>query len=263
MKNSSRCFILSLAVLCAITSCKRVPGYVIDPDDMAELMADIHVGESVVEMNYSQFSDDSSRQALKQAILAKHGVTKEQLDTSFMWYGAHLDKYQDVYDRTIEILQKRLDESGAIAAAAASASISGDSVDIWSAPRIYSFSAKSPSRFMTFDVNRDNNWETGDSYTWRAKFVNNPNPAKCAILAEYSDGSVEVMNSQFSGDGWHEVTFYVDSTKTANRVYGFMEFAPNKQTFVYLDSVQLVRNRLNRERYQQRYRQRNYKFTEN
>ncbi len=90
-----------------IGGCRRVPDGVIPPEDMAVIMADTYMGEGVVDMNNSVFPNDSSRMVLKQSIYASHCVSREQVDTSFVWYGHHIEEYIKVLDRTEEILKER------------------------------------------------------------------------------------------------------------------------------------------------------------
>ena len=100
-KMNVRQFInVMIAVALLVTACRKVPGDIVQPEDMSQYLADIYVGESAVEMNYSEYSNDSVRQALKQAILERHHLTQQLVDTSMMWYGAHIDKYIKVYERT-------------------------------------------------------------------------------------------------------------------------------------------------------------------
>lgn len=259
MHSSLQKYIVLSMVAMALLGCNRVPDNIIQPDEMAELMADIHTAESVVEMNYGSYSTDSDRRALKQAVLEKYGYTQADLDTSFMWYGAHLDKYMDIYEDVEEILQHRLDKNQALEAAQASLSVSGDSVDVWVQPRRYVYSSRLANKYMTFKLEGDSNCVKGDSYTWRAKFFNNQNAVRWGIVANYSDGSIEVLNDQFSGNGWQQITFHTDSMRRAIEVSGYLELnSPKNSTAMYIDSVQLVRNRLNRQLYNQRYRQKQY-----
>lgn len=251
-------FLVAAFVTIAVTSCNGVPDYVVQPDEMAELLADLHVAECAVENNYQYYSSDSSRMALKQAILAKHGVTSEQYDTTMVWYGAHLDKYMDIYDHTEEILQERLEKSAAVAATAASLNVSGDSVDIWSQGSRYAIDQKSVTNILTFTVKSDRNSKSGDSYTWRMKISNNFGGSTVGIVAAYNDGTSETLTQSLGMDGWNSITFFTDSTRTLKDVRGYLEIHPRANTPVLLDSIQLVRNRLNRNMYVQRYRQRQY-----
>lgn len=245
----------AVAVILAVTSCNRVPSYVIEPDEMASLMADMHIAESVVDLNRRDYPSDSMLSVMKQSVLARHGVTQAQLDTSFDWYGHNIGRYMEVYDRTIEILETRIAETGNRIAAEA-VSVAGDSVDVWSNSPFISVSDLSPSKIVTFALNRDENLEAGDSYTWRAKFVNNSEPSVWSIVAEYGDGAREVINSDINGDGWQEIKLVTDSTRIIECIYGYMSLRPKQHTTLWADSIMLIRNRLNSEAYNQRYRQR-------
>lgn len=247
-----------LATLALVTSCRKVPGHIVQPEEMSQYLADIYVGESVVDMNYSEYSDDSTRQALKQAILGRHHLTREQVDTSMMWYGAHIDRYIKVYERTEEILRERLDNSASAVSGNVTATVAGDSVNVWSGASGFAIGRTSPTSVVSFELKSDHNWEKGDSYTWRARFTNNRSMIRWQLCADYADGAVEVLTGQFAGDGRQTLVFVADSAREARRVYGSILFGDNMQGSVYVDSIQLVRNRLDRELYNQRYRQRLY-----
>ncbi|WP_302063659.1 DUF4296 domain-containing protein, partial [uncultured Duncaniella sp.] len=92
-------------------SCSRTPDYVISEDKMARLMADIYIGDAVVETEHRTFGNDSLRKVLQQSIYAKHGVTRELVDTSLYWYGHNIQAYMEMCDKTEEILQKRIEEA--------------------------------------------------------------------------------------------------------------------------------------------------------
>lgn len=242
------------AVALLAASCSSVPGHVIPPKEMASLLADIHIGESVVDLNRNDFRTDSSKAVMLQSVLAHHGVTKQQLDTSFDWYGHNISYYMEVYDKTIEILEKKLAETGN-RIAAENISIAGDSVDVWNSAVFLAVNKFSPSQHINFALSRDENWENGDSYTWRAKLTNSSDNSFWAIVADYADGSKEMISGEFSGDGWRELKFISDSTKRTSRVYGYIDAVPRGNTTIWIDSIMLIRNRLDPENYHQHFRQ--------
>lgn len=253
-------FIL-LALLTA--ACSGVPSDVIQPEEMAQLMADVHTGEAVVDMNRWDYESDSMKLVFKESVYAKHGVTSEQVDSSMAWYGRNITRYMDVYDRTIEILEQRLTETGNREAAAAM-SIAGDSVDVWPYPRYLSFTPLSPSGYITFRFNADENWEKGDVYTWRAKFIINGNDGEWGMAATYSDGAVETIYSGYGQEGWREITLRSDSTRTMTSLRGYMRADLGQTRMALVDSIEIIRKRLSPDDYGQRYRQRgvyNYRDT--
>lgn len=237
--------------------CNKIPDHVIPPEKMADVMADLLTAETVVENNYALFPTDSARMLLKQSVLAKHGYTLQQLDTSFMWYGANLTKYSEVYENTIVILEDRLAESGNVIK---KRNDNIDSVEIWNKPRFIMVRPTSPSPYLSFFFNDENGeWKKGDMFTLRAKFYNTSGNTTVSYTAEYDDGSFEILTNRFSGDGWHEVTFYTDSVRETTSLNGSMMFDLRNTTLV-IDSIEMVKKPLDNISYSQRYRQRRYDF---
>ncbi|MDE6396652.1 MAG: DUF4296 domain-containing protein [Muribaculaceae bacterium] len=256
MKASVGIITAGLLTLCL--SCKRVPDGIIHPDEMSDLMADIHIGEAVIDANYSEFMTDSARMLLKQSILAKHGYTTTDLDTSLVWYGGHLDMMQEIYVKTAEILEKRVAEGGITRGEGTSLSI--DSTEIWPGNSYYLIRSTSPTRNILFSVSQDTTWNSGDSFTLRTFLTNNSSSARWSIIAVYSDGTMESVSSKFSGSGRQQIVFHTDSTKTADKVFGAIEFDVNDTKTIIADSLSLIRKPLDTQTYSQRYRQKKEPF---
>lgn len=252
--------ILCGLVLSIICGCNKVPEDVIQPQKMAEIMADMQTAEAVVESNRRYYPGNDQNRALKEAVYLKHGVTGEQVDSSMVWYGHHITEYMKVCDANIEILETRLIENGSHASGSAALSVDGDSVDVWPFPRFLRLGPHDATRTISFNFERDDSWEKGDSYTLRFKSFHHSAPSDWSIVADYEDGSVELLTSNLTGEGWHELTFRTDSADMAIRIYGYLSVDPRNLHDVMLDSVALVRRRLNPEFYSMRYHQRRYNF---
>lgn len=246
-----RCVARLIPVVLAVISmagCNAVPEHVIPPEEMAMLLADIHIGESVVEINRGDYREDSLKKALKQSIYIKHGVTAGQVDTSFVWYGHHIEEYIKVYDRVIEILDKDVREIGTTTDEV-QITVAGDSADAWNGIRYYIMAHDAPSEYISFSINRDDNWEKGDKYQWRMKLFNSRSSMDWSIFADYDDGSTEYYSETESGDGWIDISFVLDTTKVATRVYGAARVNLASGDRVFADSISLVRTRMNPDRY--------------
>lgn len=251
MKSLRISAIISLAAL--VAACGKVPSEVIQPHDMARLMADVHIAESVIDMTPRMTNSDSLKQAMKQSVYMRHGVSAAEVDSSLAWYGRNIKYYMDVYDETIEILEQRLTESGNKIAAANALSIAGDSVDVWPNARYITFNDMMPSKMIAFSFDSDKNWQRGDNYTWRAKFFNSPDESQWVLAAEYSDGSVEYISSKIGGDGWKEIKLQTDSTLTPVRIFGYFNALNRRGTSLRLDSLEMVRKRVNSADYRRPY----------
>ncbi len=219
--------------------CRKQPDGVLSEEEMALVVADLHIADGVTSLNYSQYPTDSARQALKQSVLLAHGVSQQQLDTSFMWYGAHLDKYMDVCDRVLEILEER--QGNIAAGASAQIALAGDSVDLWPNARHMVGSPRMLSRILTFNVEPDTNWRPGDIYTLQYKVINARNRVASRILADYSDGTTSYRDEPGTSQGMTTAKIQLDSTRTPERVYGYIILDPDRRDYFHLDSISLVR----------------------
>lgn len=265
------CLLVALGFIAL--SCRRTPSGVISPDDMSKLLADMHVAESVVDLSQSEYQSDSMKRVLKESVLERHGVTQAEFDTSLVWYGHNLDLYIKVYDNVIEQLEKRNRELGT-AIVQSAITMAGDSVDVWPGLRYATFDNRSMSRYVTFDIERDDNWQRGDIYTWRLKLLDNDNlNVNWNIVAEYDDGEMECLSASSANSDWNEVIFAGDSTKVPARIKGYVEVKParvysmaeREQTTptrvraISIDSLSLIRKRLNPDSYRYHTRVRNHR----
>lgn len=244
----------ALAALACLAGCKGTPDGVLAPDRMAALMADMRVAGAVTAVQSREYRTDSSRMALRQAVLDRHGVTQADFDSSLVWYGHNIGKYQEVTEQSIRILEDRLAAVGS--AAAGAMSVAGDSVDVWSAAPMYVFTPRSVSPYLTFGLDADRNSERGDTYIWRIKLITPPESGAWALTAEYADGAVEVQNADIQATAVRpELTFHTDSTRELRRIHGWLRLDGQGQRPVYVDSVSLVRRRADGQPYGRNYRQ--------
>lgn len=240
--------ILGLASI--FVACSGRPDGVLGKEEMAQLLADIHKGESVVEINPRSYPDDSTKRAFRQSIYAKHGITSEQVDSSLMWYGYNMDKFTEVYDRTIELLEDELasaqENAGSSNSGLAEMNIAfeGDSVDVWPGVRYRRLAATMPSDYITFGLSTDRHWERGDVYTLHAKAIDIHSALDVTLAVDYTDGTKEYVHRMMADDGWHDMSLALDSAKIAQYVYGYIHYKPGRREVAYIDSIMLVRTRI-------------------
>lgn len=256
MRNSLFIAIGLMLLLCA---CSGTPSGVVKPNKMALILADLHEAEAFVDQNNGAYRSDSSRLVLKQSVYALHGVTPDEMDSSFAWYGRNIDKYTEVYDMAIAEIEKRLKRSQEEADNSTERTINtdfyvsseGDSVEIWKDATLRNFSPVMSSQLLAFDFRSDNNWEPGDVYTLRYKLHNTvAGSVRATIVAEYPDGTITYSTTLSRSDQWHRLTLHLNAEKRAASIYGMItpEFDSKQarsESQIMIDSVSLVRQRVN------------------
>lgn len=249
---------VAVALMMIVGGCKKVPDNIIQPDEMSALLADIHIGEAVMQANRYDYRSDSARRWLKASVLAKHGVDEAALDSAYDWYAHHPEKFREVYDNTIALLQSRIDASDADMAGYV-LSVTGDSVNVWMQSPLWRLDANSGTQFVTFVIPDDDTSEPGDSYAWRAKFINNVGRGKWGMVAEYADGHVEFVDKPLLAEGRNELILVTDSVRKPERIYGYLHLEPRSDRPVWADSLELIRRRISPLHYGMRTAQRTLK----
>ncbi len=251
--------IMIVGLALGLTGCSKRPSYVLSPNKMAQVMADLHIGEAVVENNHAAFSTDSAKMALKQSIFARNGIDQQKFDTSMVWYAHNMDKYMDVCDREIKLLEKRNANAGTLILEMAM-SMGGDSVDVWGGSRYAVISDRFPTKSLSFDIKLDENMDSGDYYIWRMKLVDADGAqVQWTMLANYADSTCDYLSTNTATRGWNEMSFYTDSTRQIERLRGLVSPSSPTNKVIYIDSIQLIRKRVDRQKYNSRYRQRLYR----
>lgn len=256
-----RSVLIACIAFCSI-SCSKLPDNVLNKKDMTTLLVDIHKGESVVELQRGYFSSDSMKKMVKQSILQKHGVSQAQLDTSFVWYGNHIEDYIEIYDEVIANLEEDL-KSVKGRKGASPIFAEGDSIDIWPLSHTYKLSSQDSLQNIVFKIDKDSTWKHGDNYTLQFKLMNsrqNIPLIKAILFADYADGRVEFRPTSSVSRNWLKVRLVTDSLAKPDVVYGSISYQFEPGEVVYLDSISLVRTRNRKETYNERHGQRTYRF---
>lgn len=243
-----RRYVLTALIPLLLWGCSGTPSYVVAPDKMSKILADIHTAEGVVSLEPGAWGQDSARRVLRQSVLKKYDVTPQQLDTSMMWYGRHIDKYMKVYDDAIKILERRIAQAEKTAPTVqrlvtTSVTTDADSANVLDAYPVRRLSPHEGSDILTFNYASDRHWERGDIYRLMANLRGARSVMDMDLAVNYADGTTEYRSQQFAGDGTHDLVLVLDSAKLAQSIYGSITYVPARGEIAYMDSISLVRTR--------------------
>ena len=99
----------------AMVSCTpKVPSRYIQPDDMEDLLHDLHIAQAMANEAAHKDGDLGYQQNLYfAAVLEKHGVTKADFDSSLVYYYTRADRFSDIYKHVVERLSNEAMALGA------------------------------------------------------------------------------------------------------------------------------------------------------
>jgi len=92
-----------------------IPVKYIQPEQMTEILVDMHLAESTIMLNRSNDSNSSKNIEIIRGVLDKHNIDAEKYKASFDFYTAHPDIFTKIYDVVIERLTERQAKENLIA----------------------------------------------------------------------------------------------------------------------------------------------------
>lgn len=244
--------ILSLALLSFLGSCGSKPDMVIDEDDMIDLLADLHKSEAIIEMNPTKFKSDSVKAVVRQSIFKKHGITQEEYDSSVVWYGHNVRNYIKVYDGVIaklddeEFQLSNIDNPHRKMTKRVKKQYpsTGDSADIWTKEHSWILTSQYGNNMIRFDFDSKSDDKNGDCYTFIYRLRNTVGNVSVYLGADYHDGTTSFTCRNSSIEGENKIRLQSDSTKRVRRLYGYITTNPARREMVFIDSIMMLRTRL-------------------
>ena len=199
-RRSDRCYSSSsvvpviLLLSMVIAGCSNRPDNILTEKEMVALMADMQLAEAYTNVSNQQMQVSDYRLKMGKSVLAAHGITQEQLDTTLAWYGRNLDDYSELYAKVDkEIIKRRkhlLNMSG-----------EEDGLDddnlLWRFGKNGQLSMLGNTDGWIVSVT-DPDLQKGDRLQW-TMHLDAPVQMNGVLGVEYSDGSSEAGSSVFIG----------------------------------------------------------------
>ena len=280
--------ILMLLAL-AFSSCDRTPRGVLSKNEMANLIVDMQLADSYIDSHPADFPNDSTKMVLKQSIFKKHGITQQDYDSSLVWYAHNMEDYVKAYDKAVGKLKSKYDKldksrggmDGSMAQDIAGAeqginvgepthnpvpvapagrprgghlkSLSTDSrsdtADLWQGRRNYVLYQGAKRGFICFDIPPDANHKAGDRYQLAYKLMRGANEFKVSLNVDYTDGTTSQITRGTNSDGWVTIDVQSDTARQVRRIYGYVSYDMKRGHTAYVDSLSLMRTRMNKGNY--------------
>ena len=228
---------------------KHRPGYVVKPHKMENLLYDYHLA-----MVMATSASIEKREAYYDYVFRKHGITREEFDTSMVWYTRNGEELAEIYknvetrlEREETLMKLHADRMGN----QLDVSMSGDSVDIWQ-DRAMSWLSPSPlTNRLTFDLKADTTFKPNDILELKADFSFVPlavpaEGAKAAVgmRLQFDNDSVQGNVIVVNASGPRSLTIRPDSAFQLKSVSGFIYYSQNDPEIpggVLINNISLMR----------------------
>lgn len=234
MKNRFVCSPLILILFSLLLfACGDRPSYVLDEDEMVNLIVDMEIAESYSNMQTGGNRSNKQKVELGRRVLAAHGITPDKLDTSLAWYGRNLDEYSKLFEKVDKELQKRKDlyvendyekES--------------DLDNLWPFNQHLIISPLSGHESLIISL-LDPPVQSGERLNLSFSLPNRSS-MKGLWGVDYSDGTSEAITSTFNNKAKVESSLLTDTAKTVSRIFGVFTVKDKKELPVYIDSLKIT-----------------------
>lgn len=226
----SRGFCYSVIVLLVMTSCVGRPKGILSDKDMAKIVADLELTEAYSSTLPSR-NARTARLEATEYVLQKHGLTREEFDSTMSWYGRNVDAYYDMCDIAQKEIQNRKRKiSGA-------KTVEIKTTDLWPYQKHLYLSALSNSNAFEFSIPAED-LKRGQNLSLQFK-LNNAASADALFGIEYDNGLKSYLSRIVNESKKYELNIQTDTSLTVKRIFGNFIFN-DKKIPLWLDSISLT-----------------------
>lgn len=205
----------------------QVPGDVIQPDQMEEVLYDYHLSMS---MSNGLRSDESyKKKAYQDYVFRKHGITEAEFDSSMVWYTRHTSELSAIYEKLDNRFKKdkqRISMSLNAMAETDFVSLPGDTVDAWPYRKMYWLTSRPLNNQFVFEITPDSNYHPKDAFLWKANYTFLADgQATMALNVLFENDSVIGQSRQIVRSGADSIYLHTDSAWQIKKINGFIYVA--------------------------------------
>ena len=251
----NRLLLIVIGVVMWLVGCKPgTPSEYIQPDDMEDILVDYHMARAMANQEDGSYEERNYHQALYiEAVMAKHGVTQAEFDSSLVYYYRRSDRFVKMYERIAERLEEKALVLGATEGEIgkfASLSTSGDTANIWAERAAYVMTPIPPYNRWTFEVEVDTAFHSGDSFLMQFlsdyMYQDGTRTALLYLALTYDNDTIISKNLYFSSVGLTQMRIPEYENHKVKRLQGYFYVGGgNERTtttrLLFLRNIQLIR----------------------
>ena len=233
-----------IACLALLTSCgKEIPDEIIQPSKMERVLYDYHLT-----LGMSENSKNTEKEARKNYIFQKHGITSAEFDSSMVWYTRESKELMSIYENLNKRFKREYEHVERLLESREEANTrsfaSGDTVDIWMKEDILWFTKAPLNNRLTFEIKADSTFHPRDAFNWNMNYYfMAEGEAIMGLNVIYENDSVMGMTKSITESGPQSIYLHTDSAYNIKALNGFIYVPENqtKQPNILLHKIDLTR----------------------
>ena len=233
-----------IACLALLTSCgKEIPDEIIQPSKMERVLYDYHLN-----LGMSENSKNTEKEARKNYVFQKHGITSAEFDSSMVWYTRESKELMSIYENLNKRFKREYEHVERLLESREEANTrsfaSGDTVDIWMKEDILWFTKAPLNNRLTFEIKADSTFHPRDAFNWNMNYYfMAEGEAIMGLNVIYENDSVIGMTKSITESGPQNIYLHTDSAYNIKALNGFIYVPENqtKQPNILLHKIDLTR----------------------
>lgn len=235
-------------------ACKPgTPSQFIQPDDMEDILVEYHLARAIAQREGGTYEETNYREALYiESVLKKYGYTKEQFDSSLMYYYKRADRFDDIYRSVADRLEEQALLLGATEGEIgmyASYDNTGDTANIWADRAMLAMMPLPPYNHWDFQVEVDSSFRKNDSFMMQFMadymFQDGTRDAILYVSVTYDNDTTISKTSRFASSGLMQLRI-PEYDHNIKKMRGFFYLSGgNERTtttrLLFLNNIQLIR----------------------
>lgn len=209
---------------------------------------DYHIAKAMAQQSLDV--DRNYRQTLYiEGVLAKHGVTRAQFDSSLVYYYTRADRFEPIYKRVSERLEEQALTFGANDSEMGKyVNATGDTANVWTGRSSMLMLPKAPYNCWEFELVADTAFRRGDSFLiqFMSDFMyqSGGHNAMLYVAIAYNDTTIG-RQLRFSNSGINKMDI-LPKDQDIKSIKGFFYLHDEDPTMtaarlLFIDNVQLIR----------------------
>ncbi|MCD8282248.1 MAG: DUF4296 domain-containing protein [Prevotella sp.] len=244
--------LLALLLVFSLSGCHNKKKLILSEREMENVLYDWHLCLGIVRY---KGMDTLTERKYYNLVLEKHNITREQFDSSMVFYMTHADRMHGIYEH----LSDRFTNLGRLEGVEADnltsrLGLEGDTANIWPVADKHLFTSYIPDRLLRFRIPADTAFHPGDKFilSFRTRFLYQQGPRNllAVISLRLNNDSVITRARQVSSDNMNTLETVDFQRIGAKEISGYFLCRPltgnNEQTnaplrLMVVDDIRLIK----------------------
>ncbi len=245
-----RKFLIYIFLMTIVSACDSGGDDILSKSKMEQVFYDYHLAQAMI----TNLPADERYKAemYMNAVYEENGITKEQFDSSVVWYNRHAEDLEEIYDNLNDrftVMNEELQLQTGRKEMFTLSSESGDTVNIWSGSQLVLLRNRDILNRESFRIKSDTSFYKGDKFIFKAdgRLINSDKSSRNFRLTicfgvKYKDGKVISQVQSITRNDTRQLTLNTDE-KEIDELFGYFYYngMPDENNFAVVNNIQLIK----------------------